>query len=69
MCGIINNCTRMVKGAQKMNAFATLNRIFLFLHFEQAFWSVFETKTNQTKMVELGNGITGSCEAVTLGSF
>lgn len=52
-----------------MNAFATLNRIFLFLHFEQAFWSVFETKTNQTKMVELENGITGSCEAVTLGSF
>ena len=59
----------MVKGAQKTNAFATLNRIFLFLLFEQAFWSVFETKTNQTKMVELGTGITGSCEAVMLGSF
>lgn len=33
----------MIKGVQKTNAFATLKKIFLFLLFEQALWSVFES--------------------------
>ena len=37
----------MIKGMQKTNDFATLNKIFLFLRFEQALWSVFESQNDR----------------------
>ena len=64
MCGIINNCTTMVERVQKTNAFATLNSIFYFCFLNKLCGLYL-----RAKMVELGNGITGSCDAVMLSNF